>query len=347
MPSGITLTIGAGQIIKSGGASLTVDGTLTAQGTAAAPSSSRRSTTTRRAATPTTTASSSPKPADWTGLQFNADSAGQRPGLRRPVLRRRIRRAGDQRQRRAAVLSNSVVSDSAGTGLRFSRAPPRSSPTRFRATRATPSRRMSPPIWSSPARRPPLDRQRQQRRGRGSRESGREPDLEQPGHRLHARRQRRRAQRHHAHHRRRADHQVGRGLADGRWHPDGAGDRGGARRLHIDQRRFAGGDTNNNGRAVRPSRPTGPACNSTPTAWQRPELRRPVLRRRIRRPGIYDNGGQLGLSNGVVSDCAGTGLRFTQAPPHSSPTRFRATRATPSRRMSTPIWHHRRDGHRA
>ncbi len=73
--NGTTLTIGPGQIIKSIGGSLTVDGALSAQGTAAAPVIF---TSIYDAAHGGNTANSSrqPGPGDWNEVQFNADSSG-------------------------------------------------------------------------------------------------------------------------------------------------------------------------------------------------------------------------------------------------------------------------------
>ena len=75
VPSGKTLSIGAGQIIKSGSPSLTVDGTLTAEGTAAAPVvfTSLRDDT-QYGDTNNDGGANPPRPADWIGLQLNAGS---------------------------------------------------------------------------------------------------------------------------------------------------------------------------------------------------------------------------------------------------------------------------------
>jgi hypothetical protein len=76
VPTGMTLTISAGQVIKAfGGVGLTVDGTLTAQGTAAAPvvfTSVRDDTS--AGDTNNDGANSAPGRGDWVGLIFNADS---------------------------------------------------------------------------------------------------------------------------------------------------------------------------------------------------------------------------------------------------------------------------------
>ena len=76
VPNGITLSIDAGQIIKSGGASLTVDGTLSAQGSAAAPIvfTSLRDDTQYGDTNNDGAQASMPRPADWIGLHLNAGS---------------------------------------------------------------------------------------------------------------------------------------------------------------------------------------------------------------------------------------------------------------------------------
>ena len=153
VPKGITLTIGAGKVIKSGGASLTVDGTLTAQGTAAAPSSSRRSTTIRRAATPTMEARS-PKPADWTGLQFNADSLANVLGFVDLYYGGGFGVPGIYDDGGPLALSNGSVNDCQHRPAIQSGTATLSNDS-FQGNHGEPSRRMSTPIWSSPARRPP------------------------------------------------------------------------------------------------------------------------------------------------------------------------------------------------
>ncbi len=82
VPNGMTLTIGAGQVIKAGGPGLldytllTVDGTLSAQGTAAAPVifTSIRDDASGGNTDNDSTGTSVGNPGAWSGLQFNADS---------------------------------------------------------------------------------------------------------------------------------------------------------------------------------------------------------------------------------------------------------------------------------
>ena len=81
VPQGATLAIGPGQIIKCeapAAASLVVEGTLNAQGTAAAPVIfTSLATMTPLAATPITTArQTGPASYDWGQIQFTSTSTG-------------------------------------------------------------------------------------------------------------------------------------------------------------------------------------------------------------------------------------------------------------------------------
>ena len=96
--SGVTLTIEAGVVVKFNDDydDLIVDGTLVADGTAAAPIIF---TSINDNSVGGDTGSGTPAGGDWSGMYFNASSTRQRPGLRHRPLRWRALRDG-QRPRR-------------------------------------------------------------------------------------------------------------------------------------------------------------------------------------------------------------------------------------------------------
>ncbi len=119
VPNGMTLSIGPGQIIKSGRPSLTVDGTLDAQGTAAAPVIFTSINDDSSGGDTNNNSSTVGKPGDWVGLQLNSDSSNNVMNEVKLLYGGAFSNQALYVDGGPLSLSNSVVSDSSSDAVRF------------------------------------------------------------------------------------------------------------------------------------------------------------------------------------------------------------------------------------
>ena len=235
VPAGMTLTVGAGQIVKVLGISLTVDGTLSAQGTAASPVIFTSLNDNVTGGQTSNNANANPGQGNWGMVQFDADSTAN------VLTYVQVLYAGSNGTPAAVydqggplTMSNSTVSTSGSSGLRLEKSTASLSADTFTSNNGA---AISMDLDSNPTiigeAAAEFHRQHRQRPGARRRQPGRESDLGQSRHRLHRSEQHYRTVRPDADHRRRADREAVRQQPDGGRHAQRPGDGNGAGDLHI------------------------------------------------------------------------------------------------------------------